>query len=75
MQNGTLSETLWFDTGLGQVVYGEFYNDHEKVTQSLIGHKLNPVATSATGSIFSPLVAETWVFQPKRDWEAFANHI
>jgi hypothetical protein len=75
MQNGTLSETLWFDTGLGQVVYGEFYNDYEKVTQSLIGYKLNPVATSATESICVPLVTESWVFQRNRDWEAFASYI
>lgn len=75
MQNGTLSETLWFDTGLGQVVYGEFYNDHEKVTQSLIGYKLNPVATSATESVFVPMAMETWLFQHNRGWETFANHI
>jgi hypothetical protein len=75
MQNGTLSEILWFDTGLGQVVYGEFYNDHEKVTQSLIGYKLNLVATSATESVFVPLATETRPFQHDRGWEAFANHI
>jgi hypothetical protein len=74
-QNGTLSETLWFDTGLGQVVYGEFYNDHEKVSQSLIGYKLNPVATSVTESVFVPLAAETWLFQRNRGWEVFANYI
>ena len=75
VQNGTLSETLWFDTGLGQVVFGEFYNDHEKVTQSLIGYKLNPVDTSATESVFAPLATETWLFQHNRGWEAFANYI
>lgn len=75
MQNGTLSETLWFDTGLGQVVYGEFYNDHEKVTESLIGYKLNPVATSAAQSVFLPLAMETRLFQHDRGWEAFANYI
>ena len=62
MQNGTLSETLWFDTGLGQLVYGEFYNDHEKVTQSLVGIKLNPVATSATESVFVPLLRKRGCF-------------
>jgi hypothetical protein len=58
MQNGTLSEILWFDAGLGQVVYGEFYNDHEEVTQSLIGYKLNSVAASATEGVFVPLAAK-----------------
>jgi hypothetical protein len=74
MQNGTLSETLWFDTGLGQVVYGEFYNDHEKVTQSMIGYNLNPVATSATESAFVALVTDTWVFRHGCG-RAFANYI
>jgi hypothetical protein len=75
MQNGTLSEILWFDTGLGQVVYGEFYNDHEKVTQSLIGYKLNLVVTSAAQNVFLPLAMETRLLRHDRGWEAFANHI
>lgn len=75
MQNGTLSETLWFDTGLGQVVYGEFYNDHEKVTQILIGYNLSPVATSTTESVFVPLATEARLFQHNRGWKAFANYI
>jgi len=75
MQNGTLLETLWFDTGLGQVVYGEIYNDHEKVTQSLMGYKLSPVATSTTESVIVALATETGPFQHNRGWEAFANYI
>jgi hypothetical protein len=38
--NGTLTESLWFDTDLGQVVYAEYYNENEKVTQTLIGYSL-----------------------------------
>jgi hypothetical protein len=37
-ENGEISEVLWFDAGLGQVVYGEYYNNNEKVTQTMIGY-------------------------------------
>ena len=62
MKNGTLSEALWFDTELGQVVYGEFYNDHEKVTQTLISYELSANTTSAAANGFLPLAAETRLF-------------
>jgi len=53
---------LWFDTELGQVVYGEFYNDHEKVTQTLISYELSANTTSAAANGFLPLAAETRLF-------------
>jgi hypothetical protein len=33
-------ETLWFDPGLGQVVYAEYYNGPEKVSQTLVSYAL-----------------------------------
>jgi len=74
-QNGTLSEVLWFDAGLGQVVYGEYYNNNEKVTQTLTSYKLSTNITSAAGHAFLPLTAETRLFQRYRGWEAFASYI
>jgi hypothetical protein len=40
-QNGEISEVLWFDARLGQVVYGEYYSNNEKVTQTIIGYTLS----------------------------------
>jgi hypothetical protein len=75
MKNGMLSEALWFDTELGQVVYGEFYNDHEKVTQTLINYELSTNTTSAAANAFLPLAAETPLFQQNRGWKTFASYI
>jgi hypothetical protein len=33
-------ETLWFDPDLGQVVYAEYYNGPEKVSQTLVSYAL-----------------------------------
>jgi hypothetical protein len=38
--NGTLLESAWFSTNLGQVVYAEFYSRNEMVTQTLVGYSL-----------------------------------
>lgn len=75
MKNGTLFEALWFDTELGQVVYGEFYNDHEKVTQTLIGHEESTNTTSTAANAFLQLAAETRLFQQNRGWKTFASYI
>jgi hypothetical protein len=74
MQNGTISERLWFSTSVGQVVYGEYYNNHEKVTQTLTDYKLNTDTSGASYS-FSPLAVETLMFQQYRSWKTFANYI
>jgi hypothetical protein len=73
-ENGRLSETSWFDTSLGQVVYGEYYNDNEKVTQTLMGYKLNFQGTSAT-SLLAAIALENLLFQENRGWKGFASYI
>lgn len=75
MQNETLYETLWFNAGLGQVVYGEFYNDHEKVTQTLTSYKLNTNTTSAPAYAFLSLAEEMRLVQQYRGWETFDSYI
>lgn len=74
-ENGTVTEVLWFSTGLGEVVYGEFYNDHEKVTQTLIGYQLNSRSMSADENMMVPLGVETRLYQQSRSWKAFASYI
>ena len=54
--NGTRSETLWFDPVLGQVVYGEFYNGEEKVTQTLMSYIR---LTSSADSLYAFIRAYT----------------
>lgn len=61
--NGTLSEAVWFQTEIGQAVYGEFYNNNERVTQSLISYKLSPIKTSTLPNSFETRPLETQVFQ------------
>jgi hypothetical protein len=73
-QKGTISERLWFSIAVGQVVYGEYYNNHEKVTQTLTGYKLTTDTAGAAYS-FLPLAVETLMFQQYRSWKTFANHI
>jgi hypothetical protein len=46
--NGTMSESLWFDPSLGKVVYGEFYNGSEKVTETLVAFVLGNRTASGT---------------------------
>lgn len=74
-ENGTLYEALWFSTGLGEVVYGEFYNDHEKVTQTLTGYELKSQSISAVENMLVPVGVETRLFQQSRSWKAFASYI
>jgi len=40
-EKGEISEILWFDAGLGQVIYGEYYNNNEKVTETMVSYTLN----------------------------------
>ena len=44
--NGTPIEATWFDTSLGQIVRGEYYNDKEEVTQTLVAYSENNPAMS-----------------------------
>ena len=75
VEDGSLSEALWFSAGLGEVVYGEFYNDHERVTQTLIGYKLDSQSTSAVENMLVQLDVETRLFQHSRGWKAVASYI
>jgi hypothetical protein len=42
-------ETLWFDPSLGQVVYAEYYNGPEKVSQTLVSYALVPQPAIVAG--------------------------
>ena len=44
--NRSVSEVLWFDTSLGQVVNAEYYNDLETVTQTIVSYSEAAPATS-----------------------------
>jgi hypothetical protein len=44
--NGSLSEVVWFDPALGQIVSGDYYNGLEKVTQTLVWYSESPAISS-----------------------------
>jgi len=45
--NQSVSEVSWFDTALGQVVSGEYYNDQETVSQTIVSYsEVAPVSSS-----------------------------
>jgi hypothetical protein len=73
-REGRLSETLWFDAGLGEVVYGEFYNDNEKVTQMLTSFS-SPSSVSGAVSAFPRMGLDAWLFQQYPCRETFASYI
>jgi hypothetical protein len=54
-------ETLWFSSGLGQVVYGEYYNPiGEVVTQTLTGYNLNDGVPNLDSPCISPPISITY---------------
>jgi hypothetical protein len=69
--NGTLFEAMWFGTDLGQVVYGEFYNNKENVTQTLIAYKLKSEAISTIKNFSTILMSVTCLSQGKPPVENF----
>lgn len=65
--NGAPIEVTWFDTSLGQIVGGEYYNGPEVVTQSLVSYSETSPATSTFSVGSYALVA--------RGWKHFESHI
>jgi hypothetical protein len=59
--NSVPVETLWFDTGMGQVVYAEYYNGPEKVSQTLISYAL--VAQPSVVAEIRPLLFDVGPFE------------
>ena len=62
--NHSLSEIIWFDTSLGQVVKAEYYNlEQEAVTQTLVTYSELSRYALSLGLIFSR--ARSWLETPK----------
>jgi len=65
--NGTLNEVTWFDTSIGQLVRGEYYNGREEVTQTLVSF-WESASTANTGSVGLYALLT-------RAWKHFASYI
>lgn len=70
-ENGELFEALWFSTAIGQVVYGEFHNGNEVVTQALVSYKLSAHTAAARNSNLQFLGVEIQVLHAKSLLENF----
>lgn len=58
--NGTLTEATWFDTSLGQIVRGEYYNGKEEVTQTLVAYSENNPTMSTNSFDLYAFVNLAW---------------
>lgn len=72
--NETISEVLWFDTGLGQIVYGEYYNNNEKVTQTMLGYTLSSKTVSLEASA-SHLLSTDFEPEYERKWSVIVSQV